>query len=91
VYAFRRADGASIIAAWRNGDRPDDSPVHEAVDIECPGLRFGEGPRYVDLLTRGVYATSGVVEQRGDSVTLRALPIYDSPVLVADAALVSAQ
>ncbi len=91
AHAFRRADGAAVLAVWRNGHRPGDRPMHEAVDVDCPGLSFGASPRYVDLLTRAVYATKGAVATGGGGVRINALPIYDSPVLIADAALVTAQ
>lgn len=91
VQSFRRDDGAALVAVWRNGDRPGERPIHETVDVTCPGLRFGAAPRYVDLLTRAVYATKDVVRAAGDGTGLRGLPVYDSPVLVADAALVGAQ
>lgn len=91
AFAFRRDDGLFAVAVWRDGDRPGARPLHEAADIHCRGVRFAGAPRYVDLLTRAVYATNGVAQPDGDSVRITALPIYDSPVLVLDAGLVSAQ
>lgn len=91
VHVFSRPDGASVLAAWRSGDRPDDRPAHEVVDLECFGVRFSDAPRYVDLLTRGVYATKDLVRQEGDKLRVVGMPIYDSPVLIADTALVAAR
>jgi hypothetical protein len=91
VHAFRRDDGATVVAAWRSGDKPGDKPLHEAVDIRCRGIRFSGEARYVDLLTRATYRTQGVAEADGEGVRITALPVYDAPVLVADAALVAAR
>lgn len=91
AHAFRRADGAAALAVWRSGDVPGTRPVHELADVTCPGLTFGATPRYVDLLTRAVYATSGVVAAADGGSTITGLPIYDAPVLVLDAALVTAR
>lgn len=90
VHAFRQDDGATVVAAWRSGDRPGLKPAHEAVDIICRGLSFSQ-PRYVDLLTRAAYETRKVVTATGDGVRITALPIYDSPVLIAEASLVRAR
>jgi hypothetical protein len=91
VHAFRRADGAAVVAVWRSGDVPGARPQHELADVVCPGLAFGAEPRYVDLLTRAAYATRGVVAREGAGVRITGLPVYDAPVLVADAALVDAR
>lgn len=91
AHAFRRADGAAVLAVWRSGDAPGDNAAHEAVDISCPGVSFGAAPVYVDLLTRAVYRTRGVVTIEGNGSRIAALPIYDSPVLIAAADLVSAR
>lgn len=91
LYAFRRADGATLIALWRSTDMPDVNTLREAADVRCTGLRFGTSPRYVDMLTRGVYETRGLVARDGAATVITALPIYDAPVLVADAPLVNAR
>lgn len=91
VHAFRTAEGASAIAIWRNTDRPGEKPLHEAVDVSCAGISFASVPRYVDLLTRAVYATRDMASPTGEGVELRGVPVYDSPVLLIDPALVRAQ
>ena len=91
AHAFRRADGAAVVAVWRSGDAPGDNAAHELVDVSCPTLAFGSGPLYVDLLTRAVYRTKGVVETSGAGSRISGLPVYDSPVLILSAPLVSAR
>jgi hypothetical protein len=91
AFVFRRADGASVLALWRDGHKPGDYSRHEAVDVVCPGVNFGASPRFVDLLTRAAYATSNVVAQDTAGAKVTGLPLYDSPVLVADARLINAR
>jgi len=82
--AFRRDDGLTVLALWRSSDRPGDRPLHEDVDVSCDGVRYGAALAYVDLLTGAVYRVAG--PQQGGIVT--GVPIYDSPVLLADAAAI---
>jgi hypothetical protein len=91
VHVFRRTDGTAVVAVWRSGDTPGVRPVHELADVVCPGLTFREEPRYVDLLTRAAYVTNGMVVPEAGGVRIVGLPLYDSPVLVADAALINAR
>lgn len=91
IHSFARADGSAVIAMWRNTDRPGARPLHEAVDVACRGIRFASAPRFVDLLTRAVYATKDVAREAAGGVELRGIPVYDSPVLIASADLVAAQ
>lgn len=91
VHAFRRDDGAALIALWRNGDKPGDRPVHEAVSVSCSSLPMTDGASYVDLLTRATYRTTGLVRAEGGGFSATDVPIYDSPVLIADPRLVVAR
>lgn len=91
AFVFKRDDGATVLAVWRSGDMPGEKPARELVDIEIPGTSFKPDARYVDLLTRGVYRMTNVVQNEDGRVIIRGLPIYDSPVLVADAKLVVAR
>jgi len=88
AYAFRRDDGALIVAAWRSTDRPGELVQHQDVDITCRGVTFSGDTAYVDLLTSSAYRVLDLVHPTADGVTLSAVPVYDSPVLVADRALV---
>lgn len=89
VYGFRRDDGKSLIAIWRNGDRPGDQPLHETVNVQCRGSGLAIAPVYVDPLTRAVYKTRDIVKYTHDGFEIQHLPIYDSPVLIADQRLVT--
>lgn len=88
AYAFRRDDGALAIAAWRSTDRPGELVQHQDVDITCAGVTFAGETTYVDLLTSSAYRVLDLVRPTDTGVTLTAVPVYDSPVLVADRALV---
>ena len=95
VHGFRRADGAAALAVWRSGDAPGDRTMHEAIGIDCPGFALPADARYVDLLTRATYATRGVVASApgtmGGTTRVAGLPVYDAPVLLVDARLVTAR
>lgn len=91
VYAFRRADGASALAIWRASDLPSANSLHVAVDVHCKDLQFKGDVRFVDPLTRAVYSLRNVLAGEAEALTLRAVPVYDSPVLFVDAELVRAR
>jgi len=88
AYAFKRDDGALVVAAWRSTDRPGEQVQHQDVDISCTGVTFAGETTYVDLLTSSAYRVLDLVRLTSDGVTLTAVPVYDSPVLVADRSLV---
>lgn len=88
AFAFQRSDGATAVALWRDGSMPGINSAHEAVDVICEGVKFETAPRYVDLLTRAVYSTQGLVV---DGSRMVSVPIYDSPILLISETLVRAR
>jgi hypothetical protein len=87
VFGYRQKDsGALVVTAWLNGAPPGDSNATTPVDLtfDAAGLT---SPVYADLVTGLVYE---IPRERwsveGDRVTFRQLPLYDSPVLIADRA-----
>lgn len=84
AYAWRREDGATAVALWRTTDRPGENPRHEASDVTCRGVTLPVDALYLDPLTSTAYATRGVI----DGVVARGVPVYDSPVVLADPRLV---
>ncbi len=60
---------------------PAESNATTLVDLEFRGVQFTD-PVYADLLTGKVYA----LPQPADGSTFRQIPLYDSPILIADKA-----
>ena len=84
---YRRKDGGAMMAAvWFNSQAPVDSNATTPVDLVFPGAKFTE-PVYADLLTGQIY---DIPRRRWSSadgaVTFKQMPIYDSPVLIAEKA-----
>ena len=84
---YRKKGGkGTVVAVWFSGAPPVESNTTTPVDLTFHGVRFTE-PVYVDLLSGKVYATP--VEgwsAQGDAATFRQIPLYDSPILIADRA-----
>lgn len=82
----QKESGRAIVAAWSNSGVPTESRETRAVDLTFPGVEFTE-PVYADLLTGNVYA---IPRQRwtcrGGQSQFRQMPLYDSPVLIAEKA-----
>jgi len=76
LFAYRTDAAANIVTLWRDSHRPGEHPEAERVTVTLPGLKFTE-PVYVDMLTGKVYALP---------VSFTQVPIYDSPVLIAEKA-----
>ena len=88
IDAYRSKAGRTIIAVWSKAAPPVDSNATTSVDLTLPGVVLAE-PVYADLLTGKVYA---IPRDRwsgdGISTSLKQLPVYDSPVLIADRAAI---
>ncbi|MBI5770339.1 MAG: hypothetical protein HZA93_21365 [Verrucomicrobia bacterium] len=83
---YRSGPGAThIVAVWFNDAAPVDSNEVTTVDLTLSAGRFSE-PVLVDLRTSTVYALPQANWSRTGGVTLRNLPLYDSPLLIADRA-----
>jgi hypothetical protein len=91
VHAFAREDGARALAVWRKSHPPGERPLHSEVTLRCADLGFAEAPHYVDLLTGGVYRTTGVATAEGTGFTATAVPVADTPALLIDPRLVAIQ
>ena len=88
VYAYRKkGGGGTVVTTWSKASPPADSNATSPVDLTIPGVPFAE-PVYVDLLTGKVYA---IPRERwssvGSAVAFKQVPIYDSPVLIAEKAV----
>lgn len=84
-YGWRKkAGGASIVAVWLKAAPPGDSNAATPADLTFPGVSF-TAPVYADLLTGKVYALPPPVS----GSTFQQIPLYDSPILIADKAALS--
>lgn len=92
VYGYEhKITKKQIYTIWMDETIPTDS--NETKEIT---LTFSEGhfdnPVLVDILTGGVYEIpAGQWTRQGNSYTFKDIPVYDSPVLIADRSLVSFQ
>lgn len=78
--------GKSAVAVWRTGIKPGVASHLEWRNIAV-NARISK-PLYVDLLTGMIYDAAAIVTESGAGSLIRDLPIYDSPVLVADASII---
>jgi hypothetical protein len=84
VFAYRNEAGGNVVTLWRASDTPGKNSQAEPATVALPGLRF-EKPVWVDLRTGKVFEIdpSLVTADEAGSV-FRQVPIYDSPVLIAE-------
>ncbi|GAA4980982.1 hypothetical protein GCM10025734_01110 [Kitasatospora paranensis] len=85
VQAFaNRTSGRQVVAVWAATGKPTESTTSTATDLTFTGGDFAD-PVYVDLRTGAIYDVpdAGWSAQNG-TYTFRGVPVYDSPVLIAD-------
>lgn len=84
----RRSDGAQLVAYWFNDAPPAEANGVSLVDLTLPAGKF-QDPVLVDVRTGTVYALPRERwSQDGKGVVLRAVPVYDSPLLIAERTVV---
>ena len=83
AFGYTRGD-AQLATLWLGGEPPAETNDLRLVDVTLPAARLAE-PLYIDLLTGIAYRLPA--DHRTAS-TFR-LPLYDSPILLADRAAVS--
>jgi hypothetical protein len=86
VAAFAHASkaGDRVVTLWFKGAMPSDSNAKTLVDFTFHASRFA-APVYADLRTGAVYSIPQANWSRvGDGVVLRQIPVYDSPIVIAD-------
>lgn len=89
VYGYR-ADSSDyqVVAIWENGDTPNNSTNKAPIDFEFTNGNFVE-PVYVDMRTGEVYdIPKKDWSKKGTHYKFRNIPIYDSPILVAEKSLI---
>ena len=92
VYGFQQKNfDYQAVAIWMDGKIPHDSLVKTLIDFEFPAGKF-DHPVYVDMRTGQVYEIpKDNWTRRGTLSIFREIPIYDSPILIADISLISMQ
>jgi len=84
-YACRRTDGSGGLAvAWDRSGVPSERTAPEPGSILVRGLPFRE-PVYCELISGEVYELpQGAFHQEGNVALFREIPLWDSPVVVAE-------
>ena len=85
LYAYQqKATGKQAVTIWLSGAMPSDSNATTPLDITLARGEFTE-PVYADLRTGAVYSIPKANwSHAGGGVVLRQIPIYDSPILIAE-------
>ncbi|MEM6841513.1 MAG: hypothetical protein AAF632_04760 [Bacteroidota bacterium] len=89
VFAYQhQATRQQVLTLWLDGNIPSDSEEYQSIDIEVAAGSFQEAV-WVDLRTGEVREIpSSAIEQRGTRYIFKSIPVYDSPVLIADKSLI---
>jgi hypothetical protein len=89
VFGYRRQDGSHVATIWRSSDPPGKRPEIETVTLTIAGARF-ERPVWVDLASGRVHEIDkSLWTHEARTSTFHRLPVYDSPILVAEAATIA--
>ena len=88
VFAYAGANKAQAVTIWLSGKAPmANYPVKRATFTFARGA-FAD-PVYVDLLTGKVYDVADAMwSRKGAKYTFRDVPVYDSPILIADRSVI---
>ena len=89
VFAYEnKYTNQQVVTIWFDGDIPSDSNEKTKIDFTFYQGQFTD-PVYVDLRTGDVYEIPAKNRsQKGSTYTFEDIPVYDSPVLIADKSLV---
>jgi Beta-glucosidase/6-phospho-beta-glucosidase/beta-galactosidase len=83
----RTEDGARLVAIWFNDAPPSEANGVTRINLSLEKTNFTE-PVWVDLLSGAVHAfPEGAWMQTEEEAAFVGLPVYDSPVLIAEKAL----
>lgn len=81
VTGVQKEGRAVGVIVYVGGEKPSDSLERRLFNISLEGVQL-EDPVYVDLLTGYVHELSDRVKVQGDGVDIKALPLWDCPVLI---------
>lgn len=81
---YRTARGAQVVALWLNDEPPVEANAVTPADVTLSGGKFTD-PVLVDVRTSTVYALPKKEwAQTSSGATFRRVPLYDSPMLIAE-------
>lgn len=84
VFGYRNKQGAAVVTVWRSDKPPFEAQPASPVTVTLPGMTFTD-PVLVDLLSGKVFAIpKGLWSQSAGAAVFERLPVWDSPVLVAE-------
>ena len=90
LFGYRTKNKTPLLTVWRSGDNPDKRPDMEQVTLVAPKMNF-QNPVWIDLLSGRAYAIPATAVTVDDSgTTFKGLPVYDSPVVIANRTCVAA-
>ena len=89
VYGFQQQEtGHQMVSIWIDQSVPADTSTHVPVNLKLSGITINE-PLMVDLLDGNVFSIpEKKIERKNGTITFLDLPIYDSPVLLAESAII---
>ncbi|MHC3393249.1 GH39 family glycosyl hydrolase [Streptomyces lavendulocolor] len=89
VQAFaKRGTGRQIVGVWSGAAKPSDDNTRKSIDLTFTGGNFKD-PVHVDVRTGAVFdIPAGNWSVQGRSYTFKDVPVYDSPVLIADRSVI---
>ena len=77
-------DGVKPVGMWYSHRIPSDALVFDAVRLSVPGVAFRD-PVWMDMITGRVFALDAKdFETRGGTTVFARLPLWDSPILLAE-------
>jgi len=87
VFAYADASGARAVTVWKSDGPPRDTEVSK-LDLAFEGGAFKD-PVYADLLKGEVLEIPrGSWTQEGNRAAFKGVPVYDSPVVIAERGLI---
>ncbi len=89
VYGYQSKNyDYQVITIWENGDTPNNSAGKVKTDFDFPWASFID-PVYVEMRTGKVYdIPDNQWKKSGSGFNFKAIPVYDSPILIAEKELV---
>ena len=90
VFGYRqKASKKQVITVWLDGKTPNNLFKTTPIDLTVLNGNF-DNPVWVDLLTGHIYEIpKGEWRKSGTTYTFKNIPVYDSPVLIADKSILS--
>ncbi len=88
LFRHEHADGRRLVTLWIGGSTPQHNRAYTDVTVTLPSSGFSD-PVWVDLRTSQVHRfPASSVSRSGGTLTLAEVPVYDSPIAIAEHSLV---